>query len=82
MITLVLSVLFGGGAGALTALLIGKNGNNAQRPAQFPPPGFAPQPPHQQYPPQQFPPQQQYPPQHFPPQQGYGQPLQDPQPPQ
>ncbi len=71
VITLVLSLLFGGGAGALTALLIVKNSNNAQRPAQFPPQGFAPQPP-----------QQQYPPQHFPPQQGYGQPPQGPQTPQ
>lgn len=60
MITLVLSLLCGGGAGALTGLLIVKNSNNAQRPAQFPQQGFAPQPPQQQYLPQQFPPQPGY----------------------
>ncbi|MEV0705430.1 hypothetical protein AB0I53_47010 [Saccharopolyspora sp. NPDC050389] len=67
VITLVISLVVGAGAGALTALLIVKNGNSAQRPAPFPQQGFAPQPPQQQQ---------------YPPQQGFGQPPQGPYPPQ
>ncbi|MFI0468852.1 hypothetical protein ACH347_32650 [Saccharopolyspora sp. 5N102] len=66
VISLVGSLIFGGGAGALTAMLILKSGSGAQRPAPFPQQGFAPQPPQQQ----------------FPPQQGFGQPPQGPYPPQ
>ncbi|TDD41792.1 hypothetical protein [Saccharopolyspora elongata] len=69
VISLVGSLIFGGGAGALTAMLILKSGSSAQRPAPFPQQGFAPQP--------MQPPQQQ-----FPPQQGFGQPPQGPYPPQ
>ncbi|MCI2417177.1 hypothetical protein MOQ72_07065 [Saccharopolyspora sp. K220] len=70
LITLVISVLFGGGAGALTALLIVKSRSGARQPAAYPQQGFAPQSP------------QQYPPQQYPPQQGFGQPPQGPYPPQ
>ncbi|WP_435830169.1 hypothetical protein [Saccharopolyspora shandongensis] len=64
VIALVGSLIFGGGAGALTAMLILKSGG-APRPAPFPQQGFAPPQP-QQFPPQQGfeqPPQGSHPPQ-------------------
>ncbi|MER6991033.1 hypothetical protein ABT337_31355 [Saccharopolyspora hirsuta] len=75
LIALVISILFGGGAGALTAFLIVKNKTRApQQPMGYPPQqGFAQQP-------QQFQQQPGFPQQ--PPQQGYGQPPQGPYPPQ
>ncbi|MER7014373.1 hypothetical protein ABT324_23355 [Saccharopolyspora sp. NPDC000359] len=74
LIAFVISILFGGGAGALAAFLIVRSKNKAQQQAVVGYPqqqGFAQQP--QQFPQQGFPQQ---------PQQGFGQPPQGLYPPQ